>query len=93
MCYYTNVVDLVIYSVKYGRLSFVCSTILICLHILALGAKVNSISKQCCVLYNLCCKLCESTEMQYKILNHNTQCVILCILPFMNQSSIDLFLK
>ena len=41
---------------------------------LALGAKVNSISKQCCVLYNLCCKLCEIdiTEMQYKILNQNT---------------------
>ena len=65
---------------KYGRLSFVCITILIYLHILALGAKVNSISKQCCVLYNLCCKLCKITEMQYKILNHNTtMCYIVYI--------------
>ena len=56
-------------------------SILIYLHILALGEKINSrFQNNTMYFINFCCKLCKITEMQSKILNHNmTVCYIVCI--------------
>ena len=40
---------------------------------------------------NLCCKLCKITEMQSKILNHNTTVCYIVYCHLSTKSSVDLF--